>query len=751
VFNPKTPGASLATRVLGALVLSLAVATAEGAEQAPVLPRVSARIDVDGSLDEPAWKQALVFDTFYETVFGDNRKPVVRTKARLLYDDRYLYVGVECEDPAPSRIRAPFVDRDNVFGDQDNFVVFLDPHNDRRSAQEFRVNPRGIQGDAIYNDASGNEDFSPDFYYDSAARITERGWTAEMRIPFSSLRYPRGDPQRWGLLLWRNYPREYRYVMFTSPIPRNTNCLLCHATDVEGLSGLPSSTHLVVAPYLSGQRVDSSPAPGEPLEEGELDGEAGVDVKWTHGSATALDLTVNPDFSQVEADVAQIAVNTRFALFYPEKRPFFLEGVDLFDTPFSAVYTRTITSPRWGARATGKLGGTAYTLLAADERGGGTVIIPGPTGSTTAPQDFESLVGIARVRQDLGASFVGALYTGREIDGGGYNRVLGPDFQWRPGRLDVLTAQFLWSETQTPDRPDLAEEWDGRKLEGHALSATFAHNPERWDTYLLYNDVADGFRADEGFVPQVGYRRGYAEGGLNFYSAEGVLARMRPFAFGQYETDRKGALIDRRYGGGLFFLGRLNLQGRFGVTAARVRTGDVLLDRTFVPFQIQIDPSRWLTRVAVSGEVGEDIDLASVRVGRGGKVTASMVLRPTSHLNLELLSSWSWLDVPAAASSYARLFTAQVERVRLVYNFSSRLYLRLIGQYEEEERDPALYLEPVPPRAARFSGSALLAYRLNWQTAVFAGYGDERLELASGRVEPSERQFFVKVSYAFRR
>ena len=224
----------------------------------PVLPRATGGIEVDGNLDDPAWAQALLVDTFYETAFGDNRRPSVRTAARLMYDDRFLYVGVECDDPEPSRIRAPYVDRDQVFGDQDNFVVFLDPHNDRRAAQEFRVNPRGIQADGIYYDADGNEDFGPDFYYDAAARITPRGWTAELRIPLSSLRYPRADPQSWGLLLWRNYPRDYRYLIYSSPLPRNSNCLICHSSEITGLRGLPSSQHLVVAPYASGQRVDEA-------------------------------------------------------------------------------------------------------------------------------------------------------------------------------------------------------------------------------------------------------------------------------------------------------------------------------------------------------------------------------------------------------------------------------------------------------------------------------------------------------------
>ena len=344
------------TRLALLLMAGLSAVAAADEPTPPVppplsLPRVSGPIVVDGDLSDPGWKGAAVVDTFFETVFGDNRMPSVTTVAWLAYDDRYLYIAVRCDDPDARKIRAPYVDRDQVIGTDDNVAIFLDTRNDRRSAQEFRVSPRGIQADAVLNDANGNEDFSPDFYYDTAARITDQGWQAEVRIPLSSLRYPRADPQKWGIIIWRNYPRDFRYAIYSSPQPRGANCLVCLSRELTGLTALPSSTHLVVAPYASAQDVAQADAPGQPLGHGRTDRRAGLDVKWNPSASTALDATINPDFSQVEADVAQIAVNNRFALFFPEKRPFFLEGADLFDTPIQAVYTRTITSPRWGARS----------------------------------------------------------------------------------------------------------------------------------------------------------------------------------------------------------------------------------------------------------------------------------------------------------------------------------------------------------------------------------------------------------------
>ena len=197
--------------------------------------RLVGEIKLDGVLEDAEWSGAGRIETFFETVFGDNRKPHVTTVAYVAYDAKYLYVGLRCDDPEPAKIRAPYTDRDQVFGTDDNVAVFIDTQGDKRVAQEFRVSPRGIQGDAVFNDSSGNEDFSPDFYYDAAAKITDQGWTAEMRIPFSSLRYKPVPEQQWGIMIWRNYPRDRRYAIYSSPIPRGSNCYVCNSGDLRGL------------------------------------------------------------------------------------------------------------------------------------------------------------------------------------------------------------------------------------------------------------------------------------------------------------------------------------------------------------------------------------------------------------------------------------------------------------------------------------------------------------------------------------
>ncbi|MEW6368480.1 MAG: DUF5916 domain-containing protein [Acidobacteriota bacterium] len=740
-------------RALPALLLLLAASLQ--AEQAParlVVPRTTSPITIDGDLSDPGWQGAGVIDTFYETQPGDNVTPKVKTTALVTYDAKHFYIGVICDDPEPKKIRAPYVDRDNIIGTDDNVAIFLDTRNDRRSAIELRVNPRGIQADAMYNDADGNEDFSPDFFYDTAARITETGWSAEYRIPFSSLRYPKSPVQTWTILIWRNYPRDYRYFIMSSAVPRSSNCWICHSMELTGITDLPSGGYLVGAPYVAAKESGHPRnEPGSDFVYEPVDGEAGLDVKWTPTANTALDVALNPDFSQIESDVGQIAVNNRFALFYPEKRPFFLESVDLFDTPIQAVYTRTITSPKWGVRATGKTGSSAYTFLVAEDRGGGSVIIPGPDYSSLAPQDFRSFAAIGRVRRDFGRSFGGLLFTDREIEGGGHNRVFGPDFQWRPSSKDQLVGQILVSDTQTPDLPDLDPSWDGGQFTSSALSLMWLHSAPTWIWRLTYEDIGDGFRADNGFVPQVGYRLGRAYLGRNFYP-EGVFRVVRPYFIVRYDSDRDGRMLLRRTFPGVQLQGWHNLVGMVEVYIKdKSRVEDQVFETSQVFYYVEIDPSRRFSRIGVSGYLGEDIDFANLRVGNGGELMLTGTIKPTDHLQLEFNADRQWLNVTTESGLEGRLFTAQIERIKATYSFTARALLRAIGEYLTVDRDPALYSFEVPARSGGFSGSLLLSYKLNWQTVFFIGYGDNRTLTEDNRLTPEDRQFFLKMSYAFQR
>ena len=279
------------------------------------------------------------------------------------------------------------------------------------------------------------------------------------------------------------------------------------------------------------------------------DWEAGLDAKWTPNANTAIDATINPDFSQVESDVAQITANQRFALFFPEKRPFFLEGLELFSTPhpgglhphhhLAALGTarhgrgrQRPATPSWSPR----------TAAAAASS------CPAPTGSDLADQDFSSRVAIGRGRKDFGNSFASFLLTDREIEGGGHNRVLGPDFQWRPNGDDTVTGQFLVSDSQTPDRPGPRRgvERPGASAPTPPLSK-WSHSTRTWDWNLQYLDIGDEFRADLGFLPQVGVRDSTAFVGRSVYVDKGPFRRIHPYFQIRNVDDTGGGLLLRRY------------------------------------------------------------------------------------------------------------------------------------------------------------------------------------------------------------
>jgi len=705
------------------------------------ITRAAGPITIDGKLDDPGWRGAAKIDRFYEINPGNNSEPKVKTIAYITYDDRYFYIGVRCEDPDPKKIRAPYVERDNVIGTDDNVAVFLDTRNTKRNAMELRVNPRGIQADGFFNDANNNEDFSPDFFYDTAATIDAGGWSAEYRIPFSSLRYPRADPQTWNILIWRNYPREFRYGYWSAPNDRNSNCEICHAHPIVGLTGLPESGHLVAAPYVTGQSSEvPRTQPGDSLERAPFHKDAGIDVKWTPTANNAVDVTFNPDFSQVDSDVAQITVNQRFAVFFPEKRPFFLEGFDIFDTPLQVAYTRTITSPRWGLRSTGKIAGSAYTVLVTGNRGGGLTIIPGPTSSFFAPEDFKSIDTIARLRHDIGKSFIGGVFTDREDrGGGGHNRVIGPDFQWRPNDSDALTSELLVSSTE--------DRLHGAHGSSYAFVSSWRRQKQTYDLGFDLNQLGDRFRADLGFLPQVGYREADGAVGYHWYPEHSMFSYIRASFFADEQQDLNGNTVFRRTSPGVGIQGVKNLFiGPVVHVAEQYRVQGKLLTASFLELQLQIDPSRRFTRIALNAFAGQRVDFANARVGHGATLNLTSTVRPIDKLSFDGVLSREWLDVTGG-----RLYTAAVERLKTTYSFSSKSLVRVIGQYVTTDSNPALYSFPIAAHDGSFTGSILYSYKVNWQTVLYLGYGDDRVLIDTNQLAPVDRSLFFKISYAIQK
>jgi len=686
------------------------------------ISKLDGPITVDGAPTEAAWQHARRIDGFVEYFTGDNGAPPAQTVGLLAYDELAVYVAFMADDPRPADIRAPLVDRDKVLGDQDYVAILIDTLNDRRSGVAFRVNPRGVQTDSVVNDANGEEDFSPDFFYEAVARRTERGWTAEMRIPLASLRYPSTDPQTWGVIMMRNYPRDYRYIMSNTPIPKNSGCFLCHASEVAGLEGLPTGSHFTIAPY------STASFSRQPSTANHFDSDLGLDLKWNPSARLTIDGTLNPDFSQIEADVPQIDVNNRFALSYPEKRTFFLESVDLLSTPIVATYTRSITSPAWGMRATGNAGSNAYTFLVAEDRGGGTMVLPGQQGSDFVPQTIRSRVALGRIRRSFGDSFGALMVSARELEGGGYNRLFGPDFLWKRNDRDKIFGQFLASSTENPNRPDLSEQFRGQSMDGHAYRVVFERNAKIYDIWAGTSGYSPEFRADNGFVVQNDYRRTGLWTGFRFYP-KGFFSYVRSYTGANYDSgfDSGDKLRNGLYQG-------VEFEGKWGstgwLTAGRTteRVGSTLLTRHDLEFNVRAAPRGWLPAIQLDGVAGDKIDYAGARLGKGAMVNLSATLRMTDHLELQARTSRDWLDLDSG-----RLFSAQIDWLKATYTFSPRSLVRAIAQQRTIEREGA------SDRKVTLSG--LYAYKLNWQTVFFVGYGDAE----------DARSVFMKVAYAFQR
>ena len=722
------------------------------------IKRASGPITIDGDLSDGAWKDAVRVDKWYETNATDNTEPKVKNVAWITYDDRFFYAAFHFEDPNPGMIRSPYSDRDNVPSSTDYAGVILDTRNDGKTAILFLSNARGIQYDSVSDDTSGNEDSSPDFFWESAAKITKDGWDLELRIPFSSLRYKKADPQTWGILLYRNYPRDRRYQFFANKLPKGGNCFICFEDKIVGLAGLPQGGHIVAAPYVT---VKEQGAPrngilGEKLSSAPAKIDGGLDVKWTPNADTAIDGTLNPDFSQVESDVAAISTNQRFAIFFSEKRPFFLEGVELFNTPIQAVYTRTITSPRFGLRSTGKFGNNDYTAIIAQDRGGGLTILPGANGSDFADQNFKSTVAIGRIRHNMGLSYFSLLGTFRESEGSAHNRVLGPDFQWRPNDKDTVTGELLYSNTKTPDRPSLAAEWNGQTLTGHAADVWWSHSTRHFDWFTEAKDFSDGFRADSGFVPQVGYRENFFDAGYTMLPTTGFFNRVRFFLNGDYQSASNGDLLFRDRSAGIGFDGKWASSTRLRLSVNGVRSGNQVLTRHQLKYATQFTPSRVLQNISINGSAGEDVDFSNTRVGRGADISVGGIVRPSNHLELRYNQSLRWLNVRPLPSQIdaarGRLFTAQVERIRATYTFNSKMYVRGIVQNVRTNRNQQLFLRRTNQHSGNVTSSLLFAYKVNWQTVLFVGLGDERdVDAADNKLQPASRQLFIKMSYAFQR
>ncbi len=405
----------------------------------------SSTIKVDGFLDEDAWSDATLMDIPFEYLPGDNIQSPVKTDFLITFNEQYLYMAFRCKDPDPSKIRAHLMDRDaiNTFVQDDHVTILIDFFNDERRAFQFRVNPLGVQADAIFSEMDGYEDFSWDAIWNSKGRIAEFGWVVEISIPFNQLRFPKtDDPQTWGVSAERSYPRNVRHRMASHKRSRDVNSVLSQLNKLSGFQGMKTGLNIEIDPTLTVNRTDErSDFPDGELNNGKVKADPGISLRWGITPNMILNTTVNPDFSQVEADIRQLDVNTRYAIQYPEKRPFFLEGADFFRTPVEAVFTRTVADPSAGLKFTAKMNKNALGVFSTHDRVN-NLLIPSNAGSAPASLDKSVFGGVMRYRRDVGkGSALGLLYTGRT--GENYmNHIAGADGFFRLSQKNTLSANY---------------------------------------------------------------------------------------------------------------------------------------------------------------------------------------------------------------------------------------------------------------------------------------------------------------------
>lgn len=729
------------------------------------IPRVEAAVTVDGVLDEPPWDQAVHLGGFSQYQPVDGRPAEERTEVLVWYSPEALYFGILASDRDPSAIRATVADRDDI--DRDDFVtIYLDTFNDRRRAFFFAVNPLGAQQDGVQSEGTPtpgqmvatNVDKNPDFTFDSTGRLTDFGYCVEIRIPFKSLRYSGTGPLTWGLNIKRTVQRTGHEDTWTD-VRRGSASFLGQAGAITGLHdlrrGLVTEVQPVVTSSAKGLRLSPSR-----FRRDSVDLDPGLNVRLGFTNV-AIDGTINPDFSQVESDAGLVTVNERFALFFPEKRPFFLEGIDLFSTPNQLVYTRRIAQPIAGGKVTGKLGplGLAY-LTAVDETAAGNAVF-----------------NVARLRRDFGAnSLVGVTYTDRTTTADS-NRVLAADTRIVFGRLYYVQGQV--GRSWTAER--------GRTSESPIWNAVFDRTGRRWGFNYRVLGIGETFTAQSGFVPRNNIVDAFAFNRFTFYGERGsaiesFTVAFRPGRIWAYADFLRAAPIEGDETAQVF----LRMRGGWQATAQ--------LRRAFVRF----DPAQYRSHTidgtsgvprpfnpptGVSGMMGTtvtastpifqifngriEVQQAEVAIfpeaaeGRETRVVATMNARPTSSIRIELGQTYSRITRARDASEFARTI---IPRLRVDVQPRRSFFVRTIAEYRAQRQSPVvdartgapLFVDGIrsKPDVNGLRVDWLFSYEPTPGTVVFVGYGaslETSRALSLSGLERTDDQFFVKLAYLFRR
>ena len=719
------PAAQGQTPVPGTDLIGRPVVTIRRTEVAPL---------IDGRLNDPVWRTAArVVDFVQRPGRAVEGAPASEeTEISIAYDSQHIYIGIYAHYEDPGIIRANRVDRDGTQQD-DKVAVYLDPFLDQQRAYTFSVNPYGVQRDYLMSGAGsgGGGDNAWDALYDSAGMFVEDGWTAEMAIPFKSIRYPArgpGEMHRWGLQLERDIEHRNEAAVW-APMSSNVMGYIRQMGVLEGLSDLSTSRNLELLPTITA--IDVGKLNRETGAFGRQDvEEGGLNVKYGITPDLTFDFTYNPDFSQIESDLPQIEVNQRFPLFFPELRPFFLEGREIYQisAPVTVVHTRTIVDPRYGVKLTGKVGRTAVGLLVADDAGPGNVDDPAdPAFGRTAQ------VVLARVRYDLqAASHIGALFTDREfLDG--FSRLAAIDARWQIGQNNSLTMNAM--TTHHRDEAGQASSGELVQLRWRTESRRLSYNI---DSYML----DPGFRTEAGFVRRTDEWRTRANVNYRWWP-ENWVVNWGPEATYERNLDRDGDLQDEVMGGGINvqFARSINANAGFNREMERFRGIDFW--KTRVSLGGTVNTSR---RLAVSARfnTGDQIRfVASPFLGSSRDLNLALTLRPLARLQSAIRVNMSRF-VDRRTRVDRELFDVKIFRVLTTYQLTDRFLVRNIAEYHTFDKT--------------VDTNVLFTYRVNAGTVFFVGYDDHYRQgnQINAAVFPTaawrrtNQAIFTKLQYLFR-
>lgn len=692
--------------------------------------RAAGPIHIDGDLDDAGWVGAARAVGFAEVQPGDQIEPPVHSEAWMAYDDANVYLALIAQD-RPEEVRASLRERDNIWSD-DYFGLMLDTYGDQAWGYELFVNPLGIQGD-LRMLGGGEEDISLDLVWHSRGKVTESGYQIEIAIPFASLRFPDRPEQVWRANFWRDHQRETRRRYAWAAIDRDDPCWMCNWGTITGIQGIHPGRNLDAIASVTGLQNHRRKPPGEAaghLDSEEIDGEASLNLRYALSSDASAEVALNPDFSQIESDAGQIDINNPFTIFYPERRPFFQEGSDLYSTWINAIYTRSINDPAAAGKLTGRKGRTSFAYsIARDESS--PIILPQEERSYFLRGD-KSLTNYLRLRHTYGeASHVGGLITDRRMDGGGSATTFGLDGTVRFLRNFRLELQGLASYTEEPrDTARTSDQneipiattdhtlgFDGESFWGDAIYASLERDGRRWGLDLDYWEYSPTFRADNGFITRSAYRETDLWSGLFFQPNRPWLRSWNTGIRAVRIWDYDGRFQDEWLVPRLSFTTRRQTGVGLEAVWSKERFREQIFDG-IRRFEASTE-TRWSEILGTGLEIrfGRTIRRTfsdAPVLGRLLDIEASASIHPTQRLLLEPSLQYSRLRTPDGRSE---IFEGHIVRNRLTYLFTRSLSVRLVAEYDNF--DGRVGVEP------------LVTYRYNAFTVLYLGMSGHAEEYAS--------------------